>query len=157
MTVPDLDSGEIIDHGEKLGVIRRTAHLLGDVISMSEHDAVLMTYFRNNIQHLFAVPASIACCFIQGRRLEHGELQRLIRMIYPFMRVELQLKWNDDEIDDITTKAIEALLDQGVLARKARGVMPEKCTETGDNLPPAFARFLRQVVVSEFYSHLAGT
>ena len=117
VTVPDLDSGEIIDHGEKLGVIRRTAHLLGDVISMSEHDAVLMTYFRNNIQHLFAVPASIACCFIQGRRLEHGELQRLIRMIYPFMRVELQLKWNDDEIDDITTKAIEALLDQGVLAR----------------------------------------
>ena len=98
-------------------MIRRTAHLLGDVISMSEHDAVLMTYFRNNIQHLFAVPASIACCFIQGRRLEHGELQRLIRMIYPFMRVELQLKWNDDEIDDITTKAIEALLDQGVLAR----------------------------------------
>ena len=117
VTVPDLGSEEIIDHGEKLGVIRRTAHPFGDVISMSEHDAVLMTYFRNNIQHLFAVPASIACCFIQGRRLEHGELQRLIRMIYPFMRVELQLKWNDDEIDDITTKAIEALIGQGILTR----------------------------------------
>ena len=86
VTVPDLSPDEIIDHGEKLKVISRTAHPLGDVISMTERNAVLMTYFRNNIQHLFAIPASIACCFIQGRRLAHGELQRLVGMIYPFMK-----------------------------------------------------------------------
>ena len=39
VTVPDLDANAIIDHGEKLGVIHRTAHPLGDVVSMSEHDA----------------------------------------------------------------------------------------------------------------------
>jgi glycerol-3-phosphate O-acyltransferase len=118
VTVPELDADEIIDHGEKLGVIHRTAHPLGDVVSMSEHDAVLMTYFRNNIQHLFAVPASIACCFIQGRRLSHSELQRLIRMIYPFMRVELQLKWDDELVDEVTTVAIESLIEQGILTRE---------------------------------------
>ena len=118
VTIPTLDADEIIDHGEKLGVITRTAHPLGDVVSMSEHDAVLMTYFRNNIQHLFAVPASIACCFIQGRRLAHTELQRLIRMIYPFMRVELQLKWDYENIDDVTTAAIDTLIEQEILTRE---------------------------------------
>ena len=117
VTIPDLDAEDIIDHGTKLGVIDRTAHPLGDVVSMTERNAVLMTYFRNNIQHLFAVPASIACCFIQGRRLTHEELQRLIRMIYPFMRVELQLKWDEKDIDDVTTSAIEALIDQKILVR----------------------------------------
>jgi len=117
VTVPDWEADDIIDHGEKLGVISRTAHPLGDVISMSEHNAVLMTYFRNNIQHLFAVPASIACCFIQGRRLAHSELQRLVGMIYPFMRVELRLQWHDDEVDDVTSAAIQALIDEGILAR----------------------------------------
>jgi glycerol-3-phosphate O-acyltransferase len=117
ITIADLDAEDIIDHGEKLGVIDRTAHPLGDIVSMTERNAVLMTYFRNNIQHLFAVPASIACCFIQGRRLAHEELQRLIRMIYPFMRVELQLKWDEKDIDDVTTSAIEALIAQEILVR----------------------------------------
>lgn len=117
VTVPDWSAEAIMDHGEKLGVIQRTAHPLGDIVSMSEHDAVLMTYFRNNIQHLFAVPASIACCFIQGRRLAHSELQRLVRMIYPFMREELRLKWSVEQVDDVTSGAIEALIDEGILTR----------------------------------------
>ena len=91
ITLPDMTPDEIIAHGEKLDVISRSSHPMGEVIHMSEHTAVLMTYFRNNILHLLAVPASVACCFIQGRQLEHAELQRLIRLIYPFMRKELFL------------------------------------------------------------------
>jgi len=80
-----------------------------------------MTYFRNNVQHLFAIPASIACCFIQGRRLEHLELQRLVRLIYPFMKEELCLQWNYEEINDVTTAGIEALLDLEILTRSKNG------------------------------------
>ena len=117
VTIPDWAPEEIIDHGIKLGVISRVAHPLGDVVVMAEQQALLMTYFRNNIQHLFAVPASIACCFIQGRRLAHDELQRLMRMIYPFMRTELRLKWEDAEMDTVTSDAIDALIEQGILSR----------------------------------------
>ena len=120
VTLPNWAPEDIVDHGERLDVIHRTAHPLGDVVSMSEHEAVLMTYFRNNVQHLFAIPASIACCFIQGRRLEHCELQRLIRLIYPFMQTELRLKWDYDDIDDVTTSAIEALLEQEILTRAGK-------------------------------------
>ena len=120
VTLPDWSPEDIVDHGEKLKVINRTAHPLGDVVSMTEHEAVLMTYFRNNVQHLLAIPASIACCFIQGRRLEHSELQRLIRLIYPFMQTELRLKWDFDDIDDVTTDAIEALLEQQILTRQGK-------------------------------------
>jgi glycerol-3-phosphate O-acyltransferase len=117
VTLPDWTPGEIIRHGEDLQVISRSSHPMGDVIHMTEHTAVLMTYFRNNILHLLAVPASVACCFIQGRELEHAELQRLIRLIYPFMRKELCLKWDYADIDDVTTQAIEALLEHQLLSR----------------------------------------
>lgn len=117
VTLPDWSAEEIIQHGVKLGVIRITEHPLGAVVSMSEHDAVLMTYFRNNVLHLFAIPASIACCFIQGRRLEHSELQRLIRLIYRFMKNEFCLKWDYEDIDDVTTESIEALIDLDILSR----------------------------------------
>jgi len=117
VTVPDWSPEQIISHGEKLGVVSRTAHQLGDVLHTSEHDAVLMTYFRNNVQHLFSIPAAIACCFIHGRRLEHTELQRLVSLIYPFMKEELRLKWDYEDIDDVTTAGIKALLDLDILTR----------------------------------------
>ena len=79
---------------------------------------MLMTYFRNNVQHLFAIPASIACCFIQGRRLAHDELLRLVGMIYPFMKAELRLQWDDQDIDAVTSAAIEALIEEGILTRE---------------------------------------
>jgi glycerol-3-phosphate O-acyltransferase len=117
ITLPDMTPDEIIAHGEKLDVISRSSHPMGEVIHMAEETAVLMTFFRNNILHLLAVPASVACCFIQGRELEHAELQRLIRLIYPFMQKELTLKWPYDDIDDVTTEAIEALIEMGLLTR----------------------------------------
>jgi glycerol-3-phosphate O-acyltransferase len=116
VTVPDWSPDEIIEHGERLDVISRSVHPMGEVIHMEERTAVLMTYFRNNITHLLAVPASVACCFIQGTELEHDELQRLIRLIYPFMKKELYLKWEPEEIDDVTTEAIKSLLDLGILS-----------------------------------------
>lgn len=120
VTIPDWTPDEIIAHGEKLDVISRSSHPMGEVIHMEERTAVLMTYFRNNILHLLAVPASVACCFIQGTELSRSELQRLIRLIYPFMKKELTLKWDLDEIDDVTSDAIKALVDLGILTSKKR-------------------------------------
>ena len=117
VSIPDTTPEAIVRHGIELGVIEVTDHPLGRVVRMPERIAIRMTYFRNNILHLFAIPASIACCFIQGRRLEHSELQRLVRLIYPFMKRELCLKWTFDSIDDVTSEAIEALLDVDILSR----------------------------------------
>jgi len=119
VTIPDWSADQIIEHGEKLKVISRTSHPMGEVIHMTEATAVLMTYFRNNILHLLAVPASVGCCFIQGRQLDHTELQRLVRLIYPFMKRELSMKWAIDDIDDVTSEAIQALQDMELLSASA--------------------------------------
>lgn len=115
VTFPDMEIGEIVEHGERLKVISRSSHPMGEVVHMSERTAVLMTYFRNNILHLLAVPAAVACCFIQGRQLKHSELQRLIRLIYPFMKKELSLKWCFEDINEVTSEAIKSLIDLDIL------------------------------------------
>ncbi len=165
VTVPDWTPDEIIAHGEQLDVISRTAHPMGDVIHMAERTAVLMTYFRNNILHLLAVPASVACCFIQGQQLEHGELQRLIRLIYPFMKKELSMKWHHREIDDVTSDAIKSLIDVGILThgrRKKMLVRPRAGSEKafqllmlGEAMVPMLQRFY--LVIAILVSHGSGT
>jgi glycerol-3-phosphate O-acyltransferase len=126
VTMPDWAPDDIIAHGENLNAISRTSHPMGDVIHMTESTAVLLTYFRNNILHLLAVPASVACCFIQGRELPHVELQRLINLIYPFMRKELNLKWDDAEADKVTTRAIDALVELKLIIRHKRRSVLER-------------------------------
>jgi glycerol-3-phosphate O-acyltransferase len=163
VTLPDMSPDEIIAHGEKLDVISRTSHPMGDVIHMTERTAVLMTYFRNNILHLLAVPASVASCFIQGRELEHTELQRLVDLIYPFMAKELCLPWSDEEINDVTTMAIDSLVDQGLLARKRRKVLkrpPAGSAEAyrllmlGQTMVPMLQRFY--LVIAILVRHGSG-
>jgi glycerol-3-phosphate O-acyltransferase len=117
VTIPAMEPEEIIAHGEKMQVVHRTAHPLGDVLHMAERQAVLMTYFRNNVQHLLAIPASIACCFIHARRLPRSEVLRLVGLTYPFMQTELTLKWDEHEVGAVIEEGIEALIGLGILSR----------------------------------------
>ncbi len=157
VTMPDWSADEIIRHGEQLDVVSRTNHPMGEVVHMAERTAVLMTYFRNNILHLMAVPASVACCFIQGRQLERKELQRLIRLIYPFMQKELNLKWSPREIDAVTSEAIKSLIDLEILTygkRKSMLVRPPAGSEKafqllmlGQSMVPMLQRFYLVIAV----------
>jgi glycerol-3-phosphate O-acyltransferase len=157
VTLPDWTPDQIIEHGEKLEVISRSSHPMGEVIHMTERTAVLMTYFRNNILHLLAVPASVACCFIQGRKLEHSELQRLIRLIYPFMKKELCLKWDQGEIDTVTTEATKSLIDMEILtygSRKKSLIRPPAGSEKafqllmlGQSMVPMLQRFYLVIAI----------
>ncbi len=165
VTLPDWTPERIIEHGEQLDVISRTTHPMGEVVHMAEQTAVLMTYFRNNILHLLAVPASVACCFIQGRQLGHSELQRLVRLIYPFMKKELSLKWEPKEIDAVTSDAIGALIDldllkqgelENILVRPPTG--SEKAFQLlmlGQSMVPMLQRFY--LVIAILVSHGNGT
>jgi glycerol-3-phosphate O-acyltransferase len=157
VTLIDWTPDQIIEHGERLDVISRSQHVMGEVIHMEEHTAVLMTYFRNNILHLLAVPASVACCFIQGTKLEHTELQRLVRLIYPFMKKELFLKWDFDEINDVTSEAIHALIELGILSTDESGeilVRPPAGSEKafqllmlGQSMVPMLQRFYLVIAI----------
>ncbi|MDH3531482.1 MAG: glycerol-3-phosphate 1-O-acyltransferase PlsB [Gammaproteobacteria bacterium] len=164
VTVPDWTPEQIIAHGEQLKVISRTAHPMGDVFHMPESTAVLMTYFRNNILHLLALPASVACCFIQGRRLGHLELQRLIRLIYPFMRKELCLHWPVADIDAVTTMAIDALVEFQLLTREGKSLLvrPPAGSKSayqllmlGQSMVPMLQRFY--LVIAILVQHGSGT
>ena len=65
----------------------------GDIMRMSDESAVLATYYRNNILHLFAMPSLIACCFIGNARMRTEDIQRLVWRVYPYIRAELFLRW----------------------------------------------------------------
>ena len=115
MTVTDKSAPEIIAYGEKIGVLTRRSHPLGDVISVEGETAVLQSYFRNNVLHLFAAAAWVALCFQNNRRLSRAGLLRLGKTIYPFIQDELFLPWTEDGFAERLDATVELFIAEGLL------------------------------------------
>lgn len=113
--VPSMSGAEMIRYTDAMGLLRRQQHPLGDVLSLSEEKAVLLTYLRNNVLHVVAIPSLIACCFLNNRSLSLVKLVRLIQLVYPFVRSELFLQWEDEQVGEVVRATVAELVAMGLL------------------------------------------
>jgi glycerol-3-phosphate O-acyltransferase len=113
--ITTMDGASMIRHGERMQVLQRLKHPLGDVMKMTEETSVLMTYFRNNVLHLMALPSLIACGFLNNRTMSANDVQRLMRRIYPYVRDELFLRWDETQVSAAVLEAIDDLVNHGLL------------------------------------------
>ncbi|MEO5628731.1 MAG: glycerol-3-phosphate 1-O-acyltransferase PlsB [Thermomonas sp.] len=115
VTVTPHTPEQIVAHGEEIGTLTRIAHPLGDVLSVDDDNAVLLSYFRNNVLHLFTASAWIAVCFLNNRRMGRQQLQRIGRTLYPFLQAELFLPWDEDVFAARIDATIEVFIREGLL------------------------------------------
>ncbi|MBJ6985167.1 glycerol-3-phosphate 1-O-acyltransferase PlsB [Luteimonas sp. MC1750] len=115
VTMTPHSPAQIIAHGEEIGVLHRVVHPLGDVLRVDGDTAVLLSYFRNNVVHLFTASAWIACCFLHNRRMARNTLLRIGRAMYPFLQGELFLPWDEDGFASRIDATIELFIREGLL------------------------------------------
>jgi len=115
VTITELSTAEIIAYGEQMKAIVRIRHPLGDVLTCEGKSAVLLSYFRNNVLHLVATAAWIACCFLNNRRMARASIVRLGRLVYPFVQAELFLPWTQDEYAARIEATIDFFVARGML------------------------------------------
>ena len=113
--ITDTDGVSIVRHCERMGVIQRLKHPLGDVLQMTEENSVLLTYFRNNVLHLMALPSLIACCFLNNRTMRTEDIQRLMWRIYPYVRDELFLHWTETDLGAAVLETLDDLANHGLI------------------------------------------
>ncbi len=115
VTVTEMDPAQIIAQGERLQVLSRVQHPLGDVLRFEGDEAILQSYFRNNVVHLFSAAAWVACCFQNSRRMSRAGVIRLGRLLYPFVQNELFLPWSEEEFSERLQATITVLIQEGLL------------------------------------------
>ncbi|MDR7133095.1 glycerol-3-phosphate O-acyltransferase [Lysobacter niastensis] len=153
VTVTPHSPQEIVAHGEEIGTLTRIAHPLGDVLGVSGDTAVLLSYFRNNVQHLFTAASWIACCFQNNRRMSQAGVLRLGRNVYPFLQAELFLPWTEDQFAQRLLDTVEVFIREGLLERineEEGGILARNAGQTdevfrlraiGHSLQQAFERY----------------
>ena len=166
VTVTPHTPEQIIAHGEEIGMLTRTAHPLGDVLHVDGDTAVLLSYYRNNVLHLFTAAGWVACCFQHNRRMSVDSVRRLGRTVYPFLQKELFIRWNAEEFVERLDATIDIFVREGLLERgtedpnvltRAAGQSDEvfRLRAIGHSLQQAFERYY--ITVSVLVKNGSGT
>jgi glycerol-3-phosphate O-acyltransferase len=121
LTVTDLSGAEQVQHAERLRHTRRRRHKLGDIIYLNARNTVLLTYYRNNILHLMALPSMIACAFVNSRVISRERVIKLVELVYPFLQSELFIAWTHQQLPDVVEQVIDNLVEHGLLINTPEG------------------------------------
>lgn len=84
-------------------------------VLLSETQAQEMSFYRNNIQHLLALPGLYLLIIRRVDKARAQTINKTIRALYPFLQAELFLPWHEDELTPILKKHRETLLSHNLL------------------------------------------
>ncbi|WP_423822632.1 glycerol-3-phosphate 1-O-acyltransferase PlsB [Salinisphaera sp. SPP-AMP-43] len=144
-SAPEPDGKALLAEAEPLMRLIRAPHAWGDILTVDSRQAVLLTYTRNNVMHLFALPSLIANFFAHFEQRNEKALLDDAVELYPLLASELFLRWPVEECREALLEAIEGLIECGLLARTAKGALrrPEAGSQTFAVLM-SLARIMRE-------------
>lgn len=115
IVLPEGTAETWLSTAEKMDIIERVAHPMGDIIRVNESQGVLLTWYRNNVLHLFALPGLIAYLFMNQRQHSRDRLQSQVNLLYPVLQNELFLPWQADQLTPEVQQMIQVMRDNGLL------------------------------------------
>ncbi|RKZ99573.1 MAG: hypothetical protein DRQ47_10805, partial [Gammaproteobacteria bacterium] len=119
LVIPQGNGEDILSAVEKLNAVQTAKQAMGDIVFFNEETAVLMTYYRNNILHLFVLPALISSCFRYAKSMGLHKLKENCMILYPYLKNELFLHWDERQFELALSECIIFMLDEKLLSEKA--------------------------------------
>lgn len=95
VTLPQGQGAELVQHALNLHKIQLQQDGFGDLIQLSSDEAVTMSYYRNNVCHLFVIPALVTTALLQHRQLSKVQLLNICQLLQPLLQQELFLQPDD--------------------------------------------------------------
>ncbi|MGO1475538.1 MAG: glycerol-3-phosphate 1-O-acyltransferase PlsB [Psychrobacter sp.] len=121
--ITDMSPQQIIDYGIKLKLIERTPHILGDIIQIAGKQAALLSYFRNNILHVFILLSFLSALVARNGRIERSRLDNIAKQLYPFLQSELFLHYPAHGLAETLNKKVDSLLSHGLIVELSDGIL----------------------------------
>jgi glycerol-3-phosphate O-acyltransferase len=118
--VVSLSGTEQVKRAESLKRVKRRKHKMGDIIYLDSKNSVLLTYYRNNILHLTALPSVIASCFNNAPAQKLENIIELVSITYPFLRRQLFITWTQEQLPEAIEHIVGILADLGLLEKTGK-------------------------------------
>lgn len=113
VTLPEGNGSSLVQHALDLHKIHLQQDEFGDLIQLSAEEAVVMSYYRNNVSHLFVIPALLATALLQHRSLSKMQLLNICQQLQPLLQQELFLASAD--LSQYVGQVLAFLQQQGMI------------------------------------------
>lgn len=108
----------IVAEAEKVTGIERITKPFGDIIRASSDITVLLTWYRNNTAHTFALSSLIARIVRCRPGITLSEVLATCRILYPYLKGEFFLRWNTDELLPRCEAHLTLLASLGLITKR---------------------------------------
>ena len=108
----ELNKFKVYDVGEDMKFVRP-----------SHGQTLQLTYFQNNILHLFALPALIATILIRNGHISRADVNAHTRSLFYFLKHELFAPVQESKLDDLITSYINVFVQGGYILELDHGML----------------------------------
>ncbi|AKZ65647.1 glycerol-3-phosphate 1-O-acyltransferase PlsB [Candidatus Palibaumannia cicadellinicola] len=124
VTIPNITPEAILKHALALNKFSVVHNTMSDIIFLSNYQAAGITYYRNNIQHLFILPSLVAMMIINVPGVSRQQLHQHILCFYPMLKIELFMRFSTNELPSFIDNLIIELHRQRLLEEKHHKFYP---------------------------------
>lgn len=121
-TLPEGEAAELVEHAIGLNKFVVEKDKLGEIISLDRQQAIFMTYYRNNVIHLLAIPSLIAQIFVSNAKVERHVLCDTVRRLYPLLKAELYMSFDEAGLDTYINAILEEFICQRIIYQQDDGL-----------------------------------
>lgn len=137
-TLPEGSAAEWIEHVMQLDMIEQRRQSLGDIVTANAQQAALLGWYRNNVLHVFALPALVAFALSNDTSHDGGwyrldDLETLLAPLWPILARELSVSTGDDLRAQIAS-ILNTLVELELVDESVAGYMPMDSLQEQESL-----------------------
>ncbi|AFA41467.1 glycerol-3-phosphate O-acyltransferase [Wigglesworthia glossinidia endosymbiont of Glossina morsitans morsitans (Yale colony)] len=110
--LPNLNLKRLFDSDifKKTFVIKKGKNKLNDTIFIANHNIIKINYHSNTIKHLLVLPSLISNIILTHKNINYIDLDNIVHILYPFLKIELFLRFHENQISNISFTIIQILI-----------------------------------------------
>lgn len=123
VTIPNQIPEQMLTHALQMNKFEVEKDNAGEIIILPREQAVLMTYYRNNIHHMLVLPSLIASIVMHHQSISRSKIVAQIALLYPLLQNELFMHYTNESLPAVLNTLIEEFIRQEIIFERADALL----------------------------------
>jgi glycerol-3-phosphate O-acyltransferase len=119
--IPKQSGEDLLEHVINLNKVTVSKDSLGEIVSLDENTALEISYYRNNILHVYLLPALICRMLEHSAKINHDVLILNVQQLIEIIKPEFFLWQDNEEVAKQTSSILLALENLNIAHRSKAG------------------------------------
>jgi glycerol-3-phosphate O-acyltransferase len=130
-TLPKEEAQELVRTTLALNRFHQSSDQYGKLVAAKEDTAALLTYYRNNILHVFALPSLIMAVIFNQKETQSSAVIEMVAKLYPLLKREFFMHFSLEQALEHAKALIGQMQQQGLLKQDGDFLSPPSSSDDG--------------------------